>query len=344
VAKHQLRNWVESRLPALSESGDEGAFERKLNAELRDAKLSCGEGAPDQPCPDAFLLGYLNDLKVRRSGVFLTLRTGVGIECGFDESAYIYSWSDEGWRRVWQNEQNTYTEKEYKPQTIHSVLISAYNRANEYVVLTLGSESWCQSTLHNVYYRAFRLGPDPEARPLVDGAEWAHIDDDPPIHGSVTVNDVLVEFTVADSAIERQAIRHYKIDHDNVTRIDPIALSPRDFVSEWLRNDWTETALWSEPANRRSTRDWHSKLNKGFGAVQTLHCPSTPDIWQVSDVHLSNPPTPIDGEPTTGIYFLVRWRPPYTFTMVQVSDRPSPDCTEEDRKADDEHRTLFPPQ
>ena len=80
--------------------------------------------------------------------------------------------------------------------------LTLYNKANDYVVLTLGSESWCQSFLHDVYYRAFRLGPDPEARPLVDGADWARIDDDPPIHGSVTVNDVLVEFTAADSPLD----------------------------------------------------------------------------------------------------------------------------------------------
>ena len=144
VAKHLLRDWAESRLPALSQSGDEGALERKLNAELRDAKLFCGAGAADrQPCPDWTFLGYLNDLKFRRSARFLILQTSVGIECGADESAYLYSWSGEGWRRVWQTEQNTYTKDAYKPQTIHSVLISPYNRANDYIVLTLGSESWC---------------------------------------------------------------------------------------------------------------------------------------------------------------------------------------------------------
>jgi hypothetical protein len=39
-------------------------------------------------------------------------------------------------------------------------------------------------------------------------------------------------------------------------------------------------------------------------------------------------------------YFLVRWRPPYHFTMVEVSGHPKPACTEEDREAD-EPRTLF---
>jgi len=42
-------------------------------------------------------------------------------------------------------------------------------------------------------------------------------------------------------------------------------------------------------------------------------------------------------------YFLIRWRPPYHFTMVDVSEHPWPDCAEEDREAD-EPRTLFPAQ
>jgi hypothetical protein len=347
VTKHLLRDWVESRLHALPQSGDEGALERKLNAELREAKLFCGEGTPDQqPCPESTSIGYLHDLKFRRSSSFLILKTSVGIECGTDESAYLYSWSDEGWRRVWQTEQDTYTKDAYKPQTIHSVLISPYNRANDYIVLTLGSESWCSSSLHDVYYRAFRLGPDAEALPLLEGAEWARIDGDQPIRGSVTANEILVEFNLVAGVGDYMAVRHYKIDHDGVIRIDPLALSPRDFVSEWIIHDWTQMAMWSETANRKSMRDWHGKLhgdpNLGIFLYPTMHCAATPDLWQVG-LEFSDPPTPLNAEPN-GTYFLVRWRPPYTFTMVQVSDRPSAACTEEDRKTDDEPHTLFPPQ
>ncbi|HXF27319.1 MAG TPA: hypothetical protein VN610_08595 [Bryobacteraceae bacterium] len=345
VVKHQLRDWMESRLATLPERGDVGELERRLNSELREAGLFCGE-TNGPPCPgfalSDLLLGFLDDLKLRRSGVFLIAQTGVGIECGFDESAYVYGWSGEYWRRVWETEQDTYTEKAYRPQTIQSVLISPYNRANDYLVLTLGLRSWCSSGWQPVYYRAFRLGPDPLAPPLVDGDEFAYIaGDDPPIRGSVTVNDVLVEFPIRSidtGVFARPAIRHYKIDHDNVKRVDPLALRPRDFMDEWLTHDWKESAFWSESANRRSMLDAHEKLHKGFISgdfiYPTMHC-AEPDLWQVG----------VDfGDPAKGTYFLVRWRPPYHFTMVQVSDPASPDCTEEDSAADDEYRTLFPGQ
>jgi len=103
AAKHQLRDWVESRLMSLAQTGDEGEFQRKLNSELRGSQLFCGEKAADQnPCPDWTLLGFLHEFRFRRSLGFLILQAAVGIEFGFDESAYLYSWSDEGWRRVWR--------------------------------------------------------------------------------------------------------------------------------------------------------------------------------------------------------------------------------------------------
>jgi hypothetical protein len=337
VAKHQLRDWVESHFSAFPHDGDEGALGREINVELSQANLFCDDGCGERRSS----LGYLHDITFRRAGSFLILKTALGIQCGSDDSAYLYSWSTEGWRRVWQTEQNEYTEKAYKPQTIHSVQVSPSNEANDYLVLTLGSQSWCSSVLHDVYFRAFRLGPDLDAPPLVNGQEWARIDEDPPIHGSVTATSVLVEFTPAQPSISYHAVRHYSIDHQVVKRVDPLALSPTAFLSEWAVTDWKEAAHWSESTGRKELRDLHTKFNgspAGGFMYPTMHCPKIPDIWQVGV-------EPLDetvGSKAT--YFLVRWRPPYIFTMVQVSDQASPLCTEEDRAVDDEEHMLFPSQ
>jgi len=291
TAKHQLRDWVESRLSALSERGDEDEFQRKLNSELGGAKLFCEYfPAPGQlQCPDWTLLGFLNPLRIHRAATFLIVMTSVGIECGFDDSAYVYSWSEEGWHRVWQNEQNTYTEKEYLPQSLDAVLISPYNRTNDYLVLTLGSEPWCSSAWHSVYYRAFRLGPDLQAGPLLDRARWAYLGThNPPILGSIASDDVLVEYTVQsiDGGVHsREAVEHYKIGKKEVRRVDPFALRPRDFVDEWLNTDWQESWAWSEGTNRRSMIDWHRKLHK------------RPCFRQV---RLSNHALPPDSRPLAG--------------------------------------------
>jgi hypothetical protein len=159
AAKHQLRDWLEERLGRLAENGDITEFERQVNADLRLAGLNCGEaGTGSPPCPDEDFAGFLDDVQVQRNRTFVVVITGVGIECGFDHSAYAYSWSGDKWVRVWQNEQNTYTEKDYTPQNLHAVLISPYNRENNYLVLTLGSEPWCSSNWHRVYYRCSGWG------------------------------------------------------------------------------------------------------------------------------------------------------------------------------------------
>jgi hypothetical protein len=160
----------------------------------------------------------------------------------------------------------------------------------------------------------------------------------------VAEDDVLVEFTVGsiDGGVHsREAIRHYSITKNGVRREDPLALSPRDFVDEWIVTDWRDSAHWSEGANRRSMLQWHDKLKKITGefTYPTIHCQTSSDLWQVG----FGDPKPSSGAEPTGAYFLVRWRPPYGFSMVAVSDRPWPSCTQRDSSAD-APRTLFPVQ
>ena len=349
VAKHQLLAWLDSRLGSLSREVDSLEVQRNLNIEIRDAGLSCEESAKS-PCPDWTLSGFVGRVAINWRAAFLVVTAGMGIECGYDESAYIYSWNGQKWVRVWQNEQNTYTKEGYKPQTLQSVLISPYNRANDYLVLTLGSESWCSSNWHDVYYRAFRLGPDQDAQPLVSGSEWTAVGFRyPPILGSISNDDVLIEYlrpSIDTGIMTREGVFHYEIQHGQVRRTDPFALSPRDFVDEWLKTDWRESSTWSEGANRRAMLDWRGKFDKegmtGEFLYPTMHCQATPDLWQVG-LALTPSGESANAKPTQA-YFLVRWRPPYRFRMVSVTDKPSPDCTERDRGADDPKRTLFPVQ
>jgi len=157
---------------------------------------------------------------------------------------------------------------------------------------------------------------------------------------------VLVQFAAFGfEAIRRAAVYHYRIDGETPQRIDPLALRPLDFVQEWLTHDWPEATFWSEAQNRLPMRDTHEKLHKDSVGGQvlrpTMHCPGTPELWQVG-VDFSDPPTPF-GTPPRGTYFLVRWRPPYRFTMVDIRDRPFEGCTQGDRRVDDgQPPTLFP--
>jgi hypothetical protein len=69
----------------------------------------------------------------------------------------------------------------------------------------------------------------------------------------------------------------------------------------------------------------------------TMHC-KTPDLWQVT---LNTIVDKKDYNKTSPLYFLVRWRPPYHFTMMDVRSKPWSLCHQKDEQAD-EWRTLFP--
>ncbi len=151
--------------------------------------------------------------------------------------------------------------------------------------------------------------------------------------------DVLIEFmqrSIDGVVFNRKAIRHFLIERDRVRRVEPVALSPRDFVDEWLTRSWGESEGWS---SFPEALGWHKKLHadyvRGEFLGPTLHC-QTPDLWQVG----FQPSDPKNSEPERKVYFLVRWTPPYRFALVNVSDKPWARCTQPDEEADATRRSF----
>jgi hypothetical protein len=242
VAKHQLRDWVEARLGTFAETGDTGALAQEFRDKVNAAHLYCLEESDD--CFENSL-GYLDDIEVNREGEFLIVKTAVGIFCAFDYSAYVYVWKSGRWQRVWENEQNTYSEKDYAPQIIHAVHISPPDKEGNRLILTTGSRSGCIPAYIPVYYRVWQVNAGYGAgKPLIDGKETA-LDGYPPIEGRVGPDDVLVEFGVGGIGYgaSHKAVRHFQVRDQRAQQTDPIATTPRDFVEEWIGADWTQSSL-----------------------------------------------------------------------------------------------------
>lgn len=155
------------------------------------------------------------------------------------------------------------------------------------------------------------------------------------IDGTVSGGDVLIEYTVnLSEGSTRRAVRHYVVDGDKIRRVDPVALSPREFVDEWFKRDWVESAGWTEARNRAALDVRHRKTVGVDLKMVSMHCGQSPDLWPVVNNYS------YDANNEVLEYFLVRWRPPYQFTMADFSERPWPGCVEPDPQAD-EGRTLF---
>jgi hypothetical protein len=335
MAKEQLRDWIESRLP---NSRDERPIAWELNQELKRAGLVCDDNIDHPVCDWGSPLGYVGPVKVQRDGSHLVVQTGVGIICGFDESAYIYQWKTDRWVRRWHYENDDYSEKKYVPEELHAVLIAPTYKNPQPLVLTLATYPWCTSTWNSVIYSLWRLGPDEASARLLlkkreDANRGARL---PPIMGSVGQDDALIEFispSLDCQMLMHTAIRHYEVDGSRVKRVGPLAVSPQDFVEEWLKAPWSESLTWSE----RDLQKWHlaPQACKATFHHPRMHCPKQPDLWQIA---LAN-------EDRTSTYFLVRWRPPYEFTVVDVNDHPWPECSELDRtEFSFPSGTLFPVQ
>ena len=325
AVKHALRDWIESRLAGWKWNRDEAIFAYRLNEELRRAGLF---GEDDTTSGEQDNVGYLGPVRFDGPTVVIT---SVGIQCGYDESAYLYEDRDHSWQRVWQSEQTDYTERDYRPQYIVAVQASWPDRKKAHrLVLVLGSQPWCESNWRSAYYQLWRIKTGDATQDLLISEQSSAFDPEA-IQGHVTGDDALIEFhtgSIDADVHNREAIRHYTITGSTVLRDDPIAVSPRDFVDEWLTQPWTESVAWS----RSALEPWHRQFHKGgyFGEFTgtTLHC-SPSDVWQVG----------VAFEKSTA-YFRLRWVPPYRFTMLEISETPSPACKQPDPVAD-QRRSLF---
>lgn len=320
VAKHQLRDWVEGRLSRFTPAEDEYALTRELQDSL--AGLRCPGGCVTSG------LGFVDPVRFRRDGEFLTVQTSVGIGCGYDDSAYIYQWrkngSKVGWQRIFETEQNVYTKAAYRPQTIYSVQVSAPDIDGDRLILTLGSRPGCSGAFQPMFYRIWRMKNTKttatKPKLLLDAGETIYVGDYPPAKGTLSASDVRIEFTSGGTGygLSHEAVRHFEVDGNNVKQVDPIAPTPRDFVEEWLSAAWKESAGHSEESPQApSLETWHQKLHRGDGVGDfpdpPLQCSKDPELWQIG-IRLHGV--------ATETFYLVRWRQPDRFTMAAIAEHP----------------------
>ncbi len=333
VAKHQVRDWVEGHLTKFAKDGDEAALAQTIHDEIRDAQLFCTDFYIE--CYPSNR-GFLDEVRINRDQEFLIIRTAVGIWCGYDYSAYVYRWNNTGWQRIWANEQNTYTEKSYRPQILHAVQISMPDAGGNRLLLTLGAQPGCSGGFQPVYYRVFPMNARYQVqRAVLDANEYLNVAFDPPIEGRIEPDDLLLEINVGGTGYgeSHRALRHFEIRNGRARQVDPIARTPRDFVEEWLAAPWSQSVTRAESPD---LRQWHVKLHRDDGQGTypdpAMRCTSSAELWQVGLRWHEGPKT----------YYLVRWKEPWHFTMVGISDRAYPDCTVTDPKGDD-HPPLFNP-
>jgi hypothetical protein len=359
--KSALRAWVEAKLVTLrpfvpdgqgafQPSHAEGALAARLNATLQTNGLTCDGGPGVKPrcvetAGDFSSHGYIGgvDLSFLDSNRYLLLETSVGIACGQDQSAYLYEWSGKDWHLLLSSEQDDYRNDKYEPQNFVSVKVSPEKTPP--MVLTIGYSPSCASNWQRLYTRLWRTTQTSIVpQPLLDLSQTVYMSDDPIAAASLTAHDLLIEFagnSIDGNRLVRQHILHYAIEsHDELKRIAPVALDPRDFVDEWLTSPWKEAGDWTAPSVSLANyhRTHHADFILGTFTGDATRCAHDQSLWQVGFA--------MDGEKGDThqpFYFLVRWLAPYRFTMMELRRVPYAHCNIAD-KMPDAFGTLFPLQ
>jgi hypothetical protein len=327
TVKHGVRDWVESQLMAAPQSVDTRAFAAALHVALRDGQFLCLDFAGE--CATNYL-GYVDDVRVDHAGEFLSVVTAVGINCGYDESAYAYAWRNGRWQRFWDSEQNSYTKESYRPQQVHGVLISQPGAGDRRLLATLGSQSGCTGGFKDLYARAWRLDAALAPTRVLDWTAYAD-DGYPAIQGRIRPDDLLVQYTTGGLADgdTHTAVRHFEVRNGVAVQTDPVAGRPHDFVLEWLSAPWEDSRT---RAASEALKEPHAALHLehpyGDFAEPTRLCTAGADLWQVATRILDGPMR----------YYRVRWETGFRFTMVDISETPFQDCTVEDPRSE-----VYPP-
>jgi hypothetical protein len=155
AARDAVRDWLDLRLATMAEKDGDFEFTTKLNTELKTAKLLCPQCDSSMGSfSDAS--GYLGEVRLSRKGPLLQAMTQVGVQCGFDETAYLYRWSGTKWQRVWESTEQPRDGK-YEPQVIDTVSVGEAQKDGPRLVSTLAHFPGCKSTWQPVYYRLWAM-------------------------------------------------------------------------------------------------------------------------------------------------------------------------------------------
>jgi len=344
-ARAQLRGWIDTQLATFKYNGDTAAFEKSLNGQIAAADLTCIDVKP--PGYDRCVSpgerdarGYLGAIEVARVRGFLIVQSQIGVSCGFDETAYVYEWVKDGWRLLIDTSRKPDSNGVFVPEQIQQVQFGQPDKLpkDEIVLLATSASLACAPPPRQVHFRVWSAKQGVGSALLIDGREGNAVIGrrDPAVSARFEGSDVLVEMDVMSldpKRGRRVVVQRFAITEQTPRRIAPFALTPRDFVEEWLRAPWSVASAWTQTAARAALERIHADINAGELRASfpnpTSRCEKEDGVVQVA-VRLPN------GER----FFRIKHDPAGAYEMRGADSTSSPACRTPDAGLD-AARTLF---
>jgi hypothetical protein len=258
-------------------------------------------------------LGYEAKPVPGRPGWIAVVPT-LAIQCGTDSMVMIFTPRRQGWSEMISRRSAPYRSIDQGWMGLEYAVSPPDARGRWYLAIA-STTPWCQSMWQGLRYDLSRPGP---------GGGAAHIfyskrvdtylgDETAKMHAASGSFEIRHDGPSIDGGILiRPHVDHYAIAGDRVRRIQPVALSLRDFVDEWIVSPWAEAASWSTGTGMKAAHARLGALDKqgslDFGAIRRC----------AGGGHQ------VELEPDAPWYVRVGGTQP--FTVRAVSRSPSPQC------------------
>jgi hypothetical protein len=253
-------SWIDTRLRA-------GVPVEAMNAELRLGGLFQAERKETDDVSVSFI-GYLSPVSsepMPGDKDLLAVRFGVGVMCGYDETALIYH--RQPLRLIGRLDHHDTGQQ--AGQGFSQI------RAVGGIIASGTFTEVCNTTYMGINLRIDRV-EDGKLRTLLSQPKPARFLDERANVIKISVSGNVVTFLYTASMFDgeymaRPAIARYLVSGNAATRIAPIALSRMGFVDEWARLDTADVAKYAPPEAIRASVDATALFEKasfGFDAIR----------------------------------------------------------------------------
>jgi hypothetical protein len=258
----------------------------------------------------------------------LAVTAEFAIECGTDTVLFLFAPEGGEWKEVLRWQSPPYPEINGAFASF-GYEISPSDDAGHWFLVTKTVAPWCSSTWSMIRYSVLRPRPDRLMPRVIYGAEdsiWWGGEDFGRLAVSKNTFDLRFHAASIDPGIHNRVwIRHFAVEGDHVRRTAPIALSPRDFVDEWVVSAWDLALSWSKPDSRRSLQPRHAQLQAlghfEYGAIR--HCDFQAELYQVQ----------LTSEDQRSVFYVEVAGEAADYQITRIATQPDPSCGGEDLSA-----------
>lgn len=340
--KHQLRDLIANTINTQEAQNDTPP---QLRSRVLAALKQKGVELSDPPFseiwkPEEAVIvsyGHLTELEIEqpdRHPELLVVITTLAINCGHDNSFYVFKRNENQWAMILALEANGY-EDVSGAQNGFDYAISPANEAGDYFIVAADVNAWCSSRWQMLRYKILRIGASPyEPNVVLSATHGILTDREPPFKLRATTNGFQLDFWEGqslDAGIQERAyILRYSVDGDRVIRIAPLASRPEDFLDEWIKLPWEEAVRWVDAPNREAMQRWHQRLQYTYTEETyyyrdfsfTQPCSEKKNTWQIGlNIDSKERADVLPAE----LYFTIR-RKHGTFYLHDINEVRPPGC------------------